>query len=97
MGPAKLMNETTVHVHLLPWSLVRSTDVFAHITEELRTAPIEWLRASAHSVARREDGTYEVVTDGGAVRAGWVFDTAPDVEPAFTTAQHRCPGTAELL
>ena len=70
MGPAKLMNETTVHVHLLPWSLVRSTDVFAHITEDLRTAPIEWLRASAHSVARREDGTYEVVTDGGACRLG---------------------------
>jgi hypothetical protein len=64
------MNETTVHVHLLPWSLVRSTDVFAHITEELRTAPIEWLRASAYSVARREDGTHEVVTDGGACRLG---------------------------
>jgi hypothetical protein len=50
--------------------LVRSTDVFAHITEELRTAPIEWLRASAHSVERRQDGTYEVVTDGGACRLG---------------------------
>jgi lycopene beta-cyclase len=68
--------------------LVRSSDVFAHITEELRTAPIEWLRASAHSVGRQEDGTYEVVTDAGAVRAGWVFDSAPDVEPAFP-APHR--------
>jgi lycopene beta-cyclase len=63
--------------------LVRSTDVFAHITEELRTVPVEWLRASARSIERREDGTYEVITDAGAVRTGWVFDSAPDVEPAF--------------
>jgi hypothetical protein len=56
-------------------SLVRSTDVFDHIAEELRTAPMEWLRAWAHSVERREDGTYEVATDAGAVRAGWVFDS----------------------
>jgi hypothetical protein len=54
--------------------LARSTDVFAHIAEELRTAPVEWLRASASSVERGEDGTYEVNTDAGAVRAGWVFD-----------------------
>jgi hypothetical protein len=52
--------------------LVRSTDVFAHIAEELRTVPVEWLRASAHSIEGRKDGTYEVITDGGAVRAGWV-------------------------
>ncbi len=63
--------------------LVRSTDVFAHIAEEPRTAPIDWLRASAHSVERREDGTYEVITDAGAVRASWVFDSVPDIEPAF--------------
>src|SRR5215212_938588 len=63
--------------------LVRSTDVFAHIAEELRTAPIEWLHASAHSVERREDGTYEVGTYAGAVRTGWVFDSVPDIEPAF--------------
>jgi lycopene beta-cyclase len=71
--------------HVAPYALrlVRSTDVFAHIAEELSTAPIEWVRASARSVERLEDGTYEVVTDAGAVRAGWVFDSAPDVEPAF--------------
>jgi lycopene beta-cyclase len=63
--------------------LVRSSDVFANIAEEPRTAPVEWLRASAHSVERREDGTYEVDTDAGAVRAGWVFDSVPDIEPAF--------------
>jgi lycopene beta-cyclase len=63
--------------------LARSTDVFAHIAEELRTAPVEWLRASASSVERREDGTYEVNTDAGAVRAGWVFDSVPDIEPTF--------------
>jgi lycopene beta-cyclase len=63
--------------------LVRSTDVFDHIAEELRTVPIEWLRTSARSIHRREDGTYEVITDAGAVRAGCVFDSVPDIEPAF--------------
>jgi lycopene beta-cyclase len=63
--------------------LVRSTDVFAHIAQEPRTAPVEWLRTSARSVERRKDGTYEVVTDAGAVRAGWVFDSVPGIEPAF--------------
>jgi lycopene beta-cyclase len=63
--------------------LVRSTDVFAHIAEGLRAAPVEWLRASASSIERREDGTYEVTTNAGAVRAGWVFDSVPDIEPAF--------------
>jgi lycopene beta-cyclase len=63
--------------------LVRSTDVFDHIAEELSTAPVEWLRGSASSVERRPDGTYEVFTDADAVRAGWVFDSVPDIEPAF--------------
>jgi lycopene beta-cyclase len=63
--------------------LVRSTDVFAHIAEDLRTLPIEWLRISAHSIQRREDGIYEVITDAGAVRADWVFDSVPDIEPHF--------------
>lgn len=63
--------------------LVRSTDVFAQIAEELSTVSLEWLRTSAHSVERREDGTYGVITDAGAVRAGWVFDSVPDIEPAF--------------
>jgi lycopene beta-cyclase len=63
--------------------LVRSTDVFAQIAEELSTVSIEWLRTSARSVERREYGTYGVITDAGAVRAGWVFDSVPDIEPAF--------------
>jgi lycopene beta-cyclase len=63
--------------------LVRSTDVFSHIAQEPKTAPVEWLRASARSVERREDGTYEVDTDVGTVRAGWVFDSVLDIEPAF--------------
>jgi lycopene beta-cyclase len=62
--------------------LVRSTDVFDHIAEESRTVAIEWLRTSARSIERREDGSYEVITDAGAVRAGWVFDSVPDIEPA---------------
>jgi lycopene beta-cyclase len=63
--------------------LVRSTDVFAQIAEELSTLSIEWLRTSARSVEHREDGTYGVISDAGAVRAGWVFDSVPDIEPAF--------------
>ncbi|HKH83723.1 MAG TPA: lycopene cyclase family protein, partial [Gemmatimonadales bacterium] len=63
--------------------LVRSTDVFDHLAEELRTVPIEWLRASARSIERREGETYEVVTNTGAVRADWVFDSVIDIEPVF--------------
>jgi lycopene beta-cyclase len=68
--------------------LVRSTDVFAYIAEELNPVSVEWLRASARSVERLENGTYEVVTDAGAVRAGWVFDSVTDIEPTFP-ALHR--------
>jgi len=50
--------------------LVRSTDVFDHIAEELSTVPIEWLRTSARSIEQRKDGTYEVITDTGAYRLG---------------------------
>jgi lycopene beta-cyclase len=67
--------------------LVRSTDVFAYISEELNTVSVDWLRASARSVERLENGTYEVVTDAGAVRAGWIFDSVPDIEPAFPSPQ----------
>jgi lycopene beta-cyclase len=63
--------------------LVHSTDVFDQIAEESRTVAIEWLGTSARSIERREDGSYEVITDAGAVRAGWVFDSVPDIEPAF--------------
>src|SRR5215207_9173101 len=59
--------------------LVRSTDVFAYISEELNTVSVDWLRASARSVERLENGTYEVVTDAGAVRAVWIFDSVPDI------------------
>ncbi len=77
--PAELIAPYTLRV-------VRSTDVFDHIAEESRTAPVEWLRASARSIERRRDGTYEVITDAGAVRAGWVFDSVPDIEPAFPSS-----------
>jgi lycopene beta-cyclase len=75
------MPAESVAPYTLP--LVRSTDVFAHIAEELRTLSVEWLRVSARSVERREDGTYEVITDAGAVRAGWVFDSVLDIKPTF--------------
>src|ERR687890_2102695 len=51
--------------------LVRSTDVFAQIAEELSTVSLEWLHTPVRSVERQEDGTYGVITDAGAVRAGW--------------------------
>jgi lycopene beta-cyclase len=44
---------------------------------------LEWLHTPARSVERQEDGTYGVITDAGAVRAGWVFDSVSDIEPAF--------------
>lgn len=63
--------------------LARSSDVYAHVAELLEGAPIDWLRATARSISRRSDDTYEVVTDTGAVRASWVFDSACDVAPVF--------------
>ncbi|HEX2728467.1 MAG TPA: lycopene cyclase family protein [Rubrobacteraceae bacterium] len=63
--------------------LVRSTDVLAHLTARLESAPIEWLHTSARSVARRDDEAYEVVTDDGILRANWVFDSVCDIAPVF--------------
>lgn len=63
--------------------LVRSTDVLSHLTARLESSPIEWLHTSARSVARRDDGLYEVVTDDGILRAKWVFDSVCDIAPVF--------------
>ena len=64
--------------------LVRSVDVFAHATARLEEAThIEWLRATAHSIAPEKAGAHEVSTDAGAVRARWVFDSACGVAPTF--------------
>jgi lycopene beta-cyclase len=63
--------------------LVRSTDVFAHVDESLRSNAIEWLHTTARSITSRSDGLYEIATDSGTVRAGWVFDSAPDLAPIF--------------
>lgn len=63
--------------------LVRSTDMFAHTTSLLDDAPVEWLHTAARSVARRDDGLYEVDTDAGAIRARWVLDSVPEVPPVF--------------
>src|SRR5215208_6517063 len=51
--------------------LVRSTDVFAHVDESLRSNAIEWLHTTARSITSRSDGLYEIATDSGTVRAGW--------------------------
>ncbi len=63
--------------------LVRSDDVFAELLWRLRAVPIEWLRAAARSVRRRDGGVYEVATSAGSVRARVVFDSAREVEPVF--------------
>jgi Lycopene cyclase protein len=63
--------------------LVRSTDVFSYADGLLGSAPIEWLRTTARSIAGLADGLYEILTDAGTLRAHWVFDSAPDVPPVF--------------
>lgn len=63
--------------------LVRSTDVLAAMDESLGGLPIERFQASAHSVALRPDGSYEISTDSGVFRARWVFDSACGIEPIF--------------
>lgn len=67
--------------------LVNATDVLAHLGSRLESAPIEWLHTLVRSVARRADGTYDVVTDGGIMRANWVFDSACDVAPTFPSSR----------
>jgi lycopene beta-cyclase len=63
--------------------LVRSTDVFAHMAELLKSAPIEWIRAEARSISRPNDELYEIATKDSLIHARWVFDSAPDVVPTF--------------
>jgi lycopene beta-cyclase len=81
--------------HLSPQSiapytirLVRSTDVFAHIGALLRETPLQWVHTTARSIARRDTKLYEVITDDGAIRASWVFDSAPKVAPTFPSPHH---------
>jgi lycopene beta-cyclase len=62
--------------------LVRSTDVFTHMTG-LLPSTIEWRRDEVRSISRWDDELYEIVTDAGTVHARWVFDSAPDVAPVF--------------
>ena len=63
--------------------LVRSTDVFSHVDESLRSTSVEWLQTTARSITRRSDGLYYIATDAGTLRAGWVFDSAIDLDPVF--------------
>lgn len=63
--------------------LVRSTEVIAHLGALLEDTPLEWLHTTAYSIARLNDKLYEIATDAGAVRTSWVFDSAPEVAPAF--------------
>lgn len=69
--------------------LVRSSDVYAH----LESVPLEWIRTSARSIARRGDGLYEIATDAGTVRARWVFDSACDVAPVFPSPRRAARGS----
>jgi len=70
---------------IAPFSLrlVRSTDVLAGLAGTLEDRAVHRLRATARSITRRDDGSYEVATDAGAVRARWVFDSARRVAPVF--------------
>lgn len=63
--------------------LLRSSDFFERAAGFLESLPVQWLREEAHSISRSRDETYEIVTDAGAVRARYVFDSAAGVSPAF--------------
>jgi lycopene beta-cyclase len=63
--------------------LVRSTDVLAGMAGVWEGPNIYRLRATAHSISRRNDGSYEILTDSGAVRARCVFDSACGIAPVF--------------
>ena len=63
--------------------LVRSTDALAGMAEVWEGPNVDRLRATARSISRLGDGSYEVLTDSGDVRASWVFDSACGVAPVF--------------
>ena len=63
--------------------LVRSTDALAGMAEVWEGPNVDRLRATARSISRLGDGSYEVITDSGDVRASWVFDSACGVAPVF--------------
>ena len=75
---------------IAPYSmrLVRSADVFAHLSALLGDLPLEWLHTTARSIARRRDKFYEVVTDAGTIRASWVFDSAMEIAPTFPSPHY---------
>jgi len=61
--------------------LVRSTDALAGMAWE--GPNVHRLRATARSISRLSDGSYEILTDSGDVRASWVFDSACGIAPVF--------------
>lgn len=67
--------------------LVLSTDVLTHLAGLLAPAGVRWLRATAREVRLRGDGLYTVATDAGTLSARRVFDSAPEVAPAFPDAR----------
>jgi lycopene beta-cyclase len=70
---------------IAPFSLrlVRSTDALAGMAGALEAPNVHRLRTKARSISRRGDGSYEVLTGDGAVRARWVFDSASELAPVF--------------
>ena len=63
--------------------LVTSTDALAGMAGVGEEPNVYRLRATAHSISRSNDGLYEILTDSGAVRAHWVFDSACGIAPVF--------------
>jgi lycopene beta-cyclase len=63
--------------------LVRSTDALAAMAGAWEGPNVHRLRATARSISRLGDGSYEVLTDSGDVRARWVFDSACGIAPVF--------------
>jgi lycopene beta-cyclase len=63
--------------------LVRSTDVLAGMVGAWEGPNVYRLRATARSISRRGDGSYEILADSGDVSARWVFDSACGIAPVF--------------
>jgi lycopene beta-cyclase len=80
---ARVMDAPPEQISPFTLRLVRSTDVLASLWDDLGGLPIERRRVAARFVRPLPGGLYEVATDGGAVRARWVFDSAHGVAPVF--------------
>ena len=68
--------------------LVRSTDALAGMAGVWEGPNVDRLRATARSISRLGDGSYEVITDSGDVRVRYLRTKHPEAEFAVANSEY---------